>query len=106
MSSKLRDALEEAHALLEKIHSAYSDRQGDISMYPLRKVIKIVNEALAEPLRNCDVGTAEEQEQRFIALCNKQHDDCFMCPVQNDMKSQCDCKFVWSQMPYEKEGEQ
>lgn len=58
--------------------------------------------ALSEPIRNCDVGTAEEQEKRFVALCNKQHDDCFMCPVQNNMKSQCDCKFVWAQMPYEK----
>lgn len=105
MSSKAREALEEAHALLEKIHSAYSDRQGDISMYPLRKVIKIVNEALAEPVRNCDVGTAEEQDARHQNFCDATRNGLhgYHC---GDAPQCVFCFAKWSQMPYKKEGEQ
>jgi hypothetical protein len=99
MSSKIREALSKASiALSWATHHHLTEDDA-------KECLAIVDAALAEPVRNCDVGTAEEQEQRFIALCNKQHDDCFMCPVQNNIKAQCDCKFVWSQMPYEKEGE-
>lgn len=95
MSSKLREALEEAHTLLKEIHSAYSDSQGDISIYQLRKVIAVVEAALDEPLRNCDVGTAEEQDERFDKFCES-HTNCAHCPLKGTQ-----CSLVWSQMPYE-----
>lgn len=105
MSSKQREALQEAKTLLEEIHSAYSDRQGDISMYPLRKVIGIVDKALAEPPRNCDVGTAEEQSKRFKKYCalNKDFEwGCEKCPIfpYKIIK----CEFIWAQIPYESEA--
>jgi hypothetical protein len=101
MSSKLREALSDACYAMFNFLKTQNGGYEEMAI-----ALDKAKATLAKhPLRNCDVGTAEEQEQRFIALCNKQHDDCFMCPVQNNIKAQCDCKFVWSQMPYEKEGE-
>lgn len=63
--------------------------------------------ALAAPPRNCDVGTAEEQETRHCAWC---HDH----GVEGDNKvncahpdTSCDlCALRWAQMPYEEGGEE
>jgi hypothetical protein len=108
---EIANALQEAKTLLEQIHSAYSDRQGDISIYPLRKVIKVVNEALAEPLRNCDVGSAEEQYEQFILFCRRNsfrgvcNDSCKFANVNRRLGwqkiGQARCFPFWSQMPYE-----
>ena len=51
---------------------------------------------ICRPLRNCDVGTAEEQIKRHRKWCKS--DKCLTgvpCSV---------CFAKWSQMPYEKEG--
>lgn len=65
--------------------------------------------ALAEPVRNCDVGTAEEQEKRFHDFCRARHLPrmeesrycAYKCPLEGDT---C-CELQWAQMPYvEKEG--
>lgn len=80
--------------------------------------------ALAKPPRNCDVGTAEEQVERFKEYCQSNmqyyrdmfgtHDgaggwDCREdCPIgkmidKND--SLCDhCELLWAQIPYEEGG--
>ena len=58
--------------------------------------------ALAEPVKNCEVGTAQEQYKRHCAYCNKTKD--FSCaPV---MCRKCrKCYADWAQMPYvEQEG--
>ena len=58
---------------------------------------------LAEPLRNCDVGTAEEQSERYEKFCyahRSREKGCGGCPL-------CDivcCGFAWLQMPYEEGG--
>lgn len=58
--------------------------------------------ALTAPPRNCDVGTAEEQEVRFTKFCRGQ--DCKRtCPFSDDY-DHYRCEFAWGQMPYE-EGE-
>ena len=65
--------------------------------------------ALAEPPRECDVGTAEEQAQRFNDYCKKQGDGCCIgkgkgaCPIFKGYG--VDCGIVWAQMPYEEGGE-
>lgn len=65
--------------------------------------------ALAAPPRNCDVGTAEEQEKRFHDFCRARHLPrmeesrycAYKCPLEGDT---C-CELQWAQMPYvEKEG--
>lgn len=56
--------------------------------------------ALAKPLRNCDVGTAEAQLFRHKKYCkwHTTNGGCSQCPLVNSL----DCRFVWAQMPYEK----
>lgn len=67
------------------------------------ELFDIVNAALAEPLRNCDVGTAEEQSERYEKFCyahRSREKGCGDCPL-------CDivcCGFAWLQMPYEEGG--
>lgn len=53
--------------------------------------------ALSAPPRNCDVGTAEEQASRFIALCDSLK--CPSCPCRFGKTT--DCALNWAQMPYE-----
>ena len=57
------------------------------------------------PRRNCDVGTPEEQFERWIAFCGRYDDDCTGCPydVETDV-SFTNCFANWAQMPYAQEG--
>ena len=53
---------------------------------------------------NCDVGTVEEQSERFDAHCRK-HMGCLTCPLRE--KDGCvpkHCEFAWAQLPYEERG--
>ena len=56
--------------------------------------------ALAEPLRNCDVGTAEEQAKRFEKFCKDNQTSsgsCSECKIWDCPR----CELTWGQMPYE-----
>ena len=72
------------------------------------RIVATCDAALAAPARNCDVGTADEQAERFEAEC-KRHEHCTPCPVfaawgefrEGKPKS---CKMIWAQMPYEGGG--
>jgi hypothetical protein len=79
--------------------------------FALRKLItevvveleQIAEAALAEPPRNCDVGTAEEQIGRWHKFCKTQT-NCEECPChkeEEDLTAMCFAH--WSQMPYESE---
>ena len=65
-------------------------------------MLEVANTALAKPPRNCDVGTAEEQKFRHSEYCKKSSmgKGCSQCPLKDTL----DCRFDWSQMPYEEEG--
>ena len=63
-------------------------------------VVKVVKAALSAPPRNCDVGTAEEQAERFSFFCTRYH-GCAKCNLNKGLK---DCKFSWAQTPYAEEG--
>ena len=56
----------------------------------------IAKAALSIPARNCDVGTSEEQSERYDEFCNI-HDCRSDCPL---FKADS-CEFAWAQMPYE-----
>ena len=58
--------------------------------------------ALAAPPRNCDVGTAEVQAKRKMALCDKQQ-GCGNCSL-NKVATLTQCALAWAQMPYEEGG--
>ena len=62
----------------------------------------VITAALAKPPRNCDVGTAEEQLDRYGVYCQNRCtscDDrhyCHICGERYRMK----CMMEWTQMPY------
>ena len=60
--------------------------------------------ALAKPPRNCDVGTAEEQFERWHAFCDSYDKYCTDCPCDGPVLSMAYCFSNWAQMPY-REGE-
>jgi hypothetical protein len=104
MSSKTRGALEEVESIL----STWIDHLPPVIQEKAQEALNKAESALAEPLRNCDVGTAEEQYQRWDKYCNSfgtQCDKCDLnCNVHFDLTAKCFAH--WAQMPYEKEGEQ
>ena len=81
----------------------------DHSLHP--SVIKFARDAcdrmnkeaeIGKPLRNCDVGTAEEQAERHSRFCISQHGLCTRCPAHR--RTHNGCVLAWAQMSYEAEG--
>lgn len=101
-AAALRAALQETVLLSLKVGRSI---HGDVACGIMASKARA---ALAAPARNCDVGTAEEQAERFEAEC-KRHDHCTPCPVHREWgefkegkpKS---CQMIWAQMPYAPEG--
>lgn len=69
----------------------------------LMEIIAIANTALAAPARNCDVGSLEEQKERFERFCAEH-------PYKDGGYSRCNnchlgksehCELDWVQKPYE-----
>lgn len=86
-------------------------KAGNVYGYPdteqkRRQLYDMMTKALASPPRNCDVGTAEEQEDRFFNFC-KAHECTMNCPIKKKWNFKCghkpSCGVIWSQMPYESE---
>ena len=98
MSSKLREALSDAcYAMfnfLKTQNGGYEE---------MAKALDKAKAALAEPPRNCDVGTAEEQAERFQWFCDTR--PCDRCTLKNKGSAIHDCAIHWAQMPYE-EGDE
>ena len=67
----------------------------------MEKTVQLIRSALALPRRNCDVGTAEEQFERWKALCNQYEDSCEGCPCDGYPYTPDYCFAMWAQMPYE-----
>ena len=69
------------------------------------KCVDYAKSALSSPPRNCDIGTPEEQAERFHSFCesNKQCGDVYSCECCQ-LNSIEDCELAWSQMPYEEGG--
>ena len=72
--------------------------------------IEKARRALAAPPRNCDVGTAAEQNERFWEYCNAH--SCNECPARGGWRTVIvdgtsvriiQCGVLWAQMPYESE---
>lgn len=101
----MRDALEEMATEFEDLASRDGIRAPAYS-----SIFSIYAEkcrkALAAPPRNCDVGTAEEQYQRYDKFCcshfriaDNGSGNCLKCPF-----AQPACKLRWAQMPYKEGG--
>jgi hypothetical protein len=91
MSSKLREALLKASVTLSwATHHHLTEDDA-------KECLAIVDAALAEPLRNCEVGTIEEQRERFYKEYYSEHSK-----VKRRW-SLAESALDWSQMPYESE---
>ena len=72
-----------------------------------KEAIADAKAALAKPPRNCDVGTAEEQTERWWKFCEKHFilslvkDNCAKCPIRGTNRH---CELAWAQLPYEEGG--
>ena len=97
MSNKLREALSDAcYAMFNFLKTHYGSCYEEMA-----NALDKAKAALAEPIRNCDVGTAEEQYARVRAFC-KRHKvglRCVDCPVNGMLPK--NCALIWSQMPYD-----
>lgn len=98
--AKMRKALE----LCDKTMSDVVVGARDISpLDAFDEMGGIIDKALAEPPRNCDVGTAEEQTKRLRDNCNKFKPSCSGCKYITDLQKE-NCWLAWAQMPYEGGG--
>ena len=105
---ELRDASRDFyHQILNSKYSVILDKytcvkQGFSAVIAVKSATVMANCALAAPPRNCDVGTAEEQAQRFHHQCFEHHTGrcsphCRTLPA----KTRQECALKWAQMPYE-----
>ena len=64
--------------------------------------------ALAEPVKNCEVGTVGQQDERFYAFCHRHYNEVGLCdkacPCRDFNMTGGACSIVWVQMPYEEGG--
>ena len=101
----MREALEMMSTLFERgvICTSYANSAEE--MEQIEELYRKAKAALSEPPRNCDVGTADEQAQRYGKFCEEH--DCYArnplhaCPLHEDG---FDCRLRWAQMPYEEGG--
>ena len=95
--NELETALREALSGIDEFmtRTIYRVHGADIERW--RKVLE-------RSLRNCDVGTPEEQSERFDAHCRKNF-GCLTCQLrEKDGGVPKHCEFEWAQMPYEEGG--
>lgn len=92
-AAAMREALMEASIALSSAthHHMTEDDAKDC--------LAVIETAISAPPRNCDVGTADEQAERFDRWCDRKNfKDCWGIGCR-------ECLIAWAQMPYEKGGE-
>ena len=100
--AKMREALSKFCA-----YSAVVLNTGMFNRVHLEALLNMAKAALAEPARNCDVGTEEEQAQRFNDFCRiGEKSYCSDCPLWDSGTIGHYCELRWAQMPYEEGGKQ
>ena len=95
---KMREAL----VLCSRIIGANGIR-GNVFLDDIQESHKAITDALAAPPRQCDVGTAEEQSERFMDFCRpgNRPPNCEECKVYPKRMNKFWCQLEWAQMPYE-----
>lgn len=97
-AAALREAIIKALTLIQ-----VCDWPPGVSLDGVAEVVREIDSALDKPPRQCDVGTAEEQEERFKHFCASNYSacdvdmECCRCPLESEKAS---CEFAWAQMPY------
>ena len=88
------ELIEQLKAMPEKMEGFNSE--GELVVLNTHKLA----EELKKSLRNCDLGTAAEQHERFYNFCDKV-EECKECPLWRGGGLTSKCCAHWSQMPYE-----
>ena len=111
-NNKLREALVKTLDAIKSFSRTHNDDLPEDVCAILGRMAFEVNEALSEPARQCDVGSAEEQYKRYSAFTSRWtpcsfngHARCAGdCPVnkklERDGSGDLQCPFVWAQTPY------
>ena len=101
-AAAMREALEcVQEAFDSNDFGAMGDCPSDRSLAMAEAVRRKVEVALAAPARNCDVGTAEEQEARYFKLKTECNDRLMRCPHMGTSINFPPDSLEWAQMPYE-----
>lgn len=108
----MREALVQCELFLNNVsrHGHPTLNPGDkcVACAGVDELRGMVVRALSTPARNCDVGTPEEQQNRFRDFCrhHEREGECGIgrsvaaCPAFHGW-SNPDCSLWWAQMPYE-----
>ncbi len=100
---KMREAVEAALSELDKFGQVHDARIHFADIVHVGNAKRMLQEALAAPPRQCDVGTAEEQSERMEkSVCSKHR--CVKCPYYR-INKHGDCSLEWAQTPCEAEEE-
>lgn len=112
--SAMREALEWATSTMDvsqDVLDETEDWENEVVCW-VSELQEKARSALAAPARNCDVGSVEEQAERFTRFCLEYHSRetlCSRCPiVKNGFPPELvdKCQLAWAQMPFaQPEGE-
>ena len=112
-AAKLREAIQSILDLAYEVAAETEEPRCKISNDWL---IETCNAALAEPPRQCDMGTAEEQARRYHNFADRYNPCSYKgyarcaedCPVHIKLAQEGHgellCQLEWAQMPYEEGG--
>ena len=103
------EAMEKAFAtIVKRVNQAIATDDSQFLTGALLHIRDVAKAALALPKRNCDVGTAEEQAEKFRNFCKLESSasggHCTGCRAKCYGRNKCE--FTWAQMPYESEEKQ
>lgn len=105
MEANNRAMREACKVVIDAIETIYAhEDDAEFVRVWLDQTKKACEEALAAPPRNCDVGTAREQNRRFERYCDSEVCECKMCKNVSKYLVKAFCALAWSQMPYEEGG--
>lgn len=94
----MNDKIKEAFDKIANISTFVAENCGnaDTAKY-MDDILSTVREAVSEPIKNCNVGTADEQYNRFVYCCSRRKIPCRKSYTQGCVE----CFAKWSQRPYE-----
>lgn len=95
--------LQDAMEWLDRSIREEAELDGEMSNIHAIQLGFIQNMLAKFPRRNCDVGSADEQAERYENLCHN-HQKCTECPCASRPQFNSNCEFAWAQMPYEEGG--
>lgn len=91
---------QEMREALESVRNWCLNRLGNTSyQVTVEGLLSVVNAALSEPPRNCEIGTPAEQSVRYEKFCFEHRTMercCQDCPIKDEP---C-CELAWAQLPY------